>query len=214
MAPYATALLVLALLLAIASFTNTRKTSGLQDIWRAFAQSRGGVYEHTGDGLDLVRLTLDGVALVLKSVDVPGFEGERTLLTTVTARAATSHPATITARPEGAVAKLAKHLGAQDVVFDDAAFDARFVIKAERDLGVAGVDERAGAEIARSLLHDEVRRGLVGFPRAVTWTYRAGEVTLSWERHERDPEVLAAACAVVAASCRDCAAPPSPAPGA
>lgn len=162
--------------------------------WEAYASSRGFAFRGPA-GSWYNR----GSMLVTGTVEQVGFELDTYVVSTgkssvsytrLRARALVPIASDIRVSTAHIFSGLGRMLGLQDVPTGDAAFDEKYVVKADRD------------DDARALLDAPTRKGLFEFPKSVRFEYRHGEVELHWLGVERDAAVLDAATRIVAAACR------------
>lgn len=163
--------------------------------WRAFAASRGVAFT-PGDGrASGTQGTLEGtdadvvyrVVLAIHS----GYDGEGSFPSTlVSAAAAAPLAVSVGARPQSGLSRLAVTFGAEDFILGDAPFDERFVVNGSSE------------EAAKEMLDAPTRRALLALPPSASFGYDRGRVSLSWEGLETSPAVLAAACDLIVAVCR------------
>lgn len=163
--------------------------------WRAFAAARGlhyapGPTRLFGETPGRMDGAFDGLGFTIDQYSVSSGKSSHTY-SRVRARAARPVGAgRVSVYDEYALSGLGSLLGLQDVVVGVPAFDARFVVKAERD------------DDARQVLDPQACHAFLGFPRALRFTLEAGSVSLSWSNVERDPATLDAAVRLVVAVCR------------
>jgi len=162
--------------------------------WHAYASSRGlGFVPRSGSWYNAraarIAGTIDQIAFEIDTYVVQRNKSSVTY-TRVKARAIDPIPSNIRVSTAHLFSELGRALGFQDVPTGDAVFDAKYVVKADRD------------EDARALLDAPTRRTLLEFPHSVRFEYRAGEVELHWVGYETHAHVLDAACRIVAAACR------------
>lgn len=116
--------------------------------------------------------------------------GQTTYTMCVTANAATPRPLTVRVYREHALSGLMQMLGAQDVNLGDPRFDQAFIVKSDAPHDTAAA------------LSPALRAALLAFPKAPSFAYERGKVTLRWDGDETDDAVLDAALAVVWAGAR------------
>jgi len=163
--------------------------------WRAYAQARGLKVTLDPEARALQRVvklhgTLDQVNYTLDTFLVVR-DSRAASYTWVAARALESVATTFDLGPRTAFGTLLSHiLDAHEPETGDAAFDARFLLRADH------------LERAHALLDAPTRKALLAFPRDCHLRWHKGAVELSWPGDETDPDALDAACRAVATLCR------------
>lgn len=187
-------IVVSGVVITVRVLSSMREHEAFLDAWEAYAARRGLRFTPPKSSLlSSKSATLDGTfeGIAFEVDTAPSSQGRGAEhLTRVRARAVDPIACTVVVREATALSGLGKLLGVQSVVTGDPVFDAKYVVKTDRD------------DDARSLLDDETRRALAKFPRGVRLQYAQGDVEVCWMGREHRHIVLDAACRIVAAACR------------
>lgn len=187
-------MIISGVVIAVRVLSSMREHEVFLGAWEAYAARRG--LRFTPPKASLLSsqsATLDGTfeGIAFEVDTAPTSQGRGAEhFTRVRARAVDPIACTVAVREATALSGLGKLLGAQAVATGDPEFDAKFVVKTDRE------------DDARSLLDDETRRALTRFPRGVRFEYLQGDVEVRWQGREHRHIVLDAACRIVAAACR------------